>query len=253
VFQTGASVGEIWHESYRSDAELLVKHIFTSERLSIQVHPPHDAAVARGHPWGKDEAWLVVDAKPGAVIGLGLTHEVDRAELLAAALDGKIEHLLEWRPVRPGDFFYSKAGTVHAIGAGVTVVEIQQNLDLTYRLFDYGRSRELHLEEGISVAELKPWSSLFKRFSIGGGRSVLACGDCFVVEEWLLDRQVWADGNGSELLFIPIEGASLLDGEVVAPGSVFSTARRVSLLPDGPIRMLVAYSGASVQKAILQT
>ena len=94
-------VGEIWFEP-PADAALLVKYLFTAERLSIQVHPDDAAARARGLPRGKDEAWYVLDAEPGARIGLGLTHEVSREALRAAALDGSIEQLLDWRPVRPG-------------------------------------------------------------------------------------------------------------------------------------------------------
>src|SRR5690606_27464023 len=128
----GAPVGEVWFQPPDgSDPDLLVKYLFTSERLSIQVHPDDEAARARGHPRGKDEAWLVLDAEPGATIGLGLIEAIDRDTLRRAALDGSIERLLDWRPVKAGDFFYSRAGTIHAIGPGLTLVEVQQNVDLT--------------------------------------------------------------------------------------------------------------------------
>ena len=100
-----APIGEIWFEP-PAGAPLLVKYLFTSERLSVQVHPDDEAAGARGFPRGKDEAWFVLDAEPGAAIGLGLVREVTREALRAAALDGGIEALLDWRPVARGDIFY---------------------------------------------------------------------------------------------------------------------------------------------------
>src|SRR6476661_6148361 len=133
----GVPVGEIWFEP-PAGASLLVKYLFTAERLSIQVHPDDAAARAKGYPRGKDEAWYILDAAPDARIGLGLTHDVSRDALRAAALDGSIEALLDWRPVSPGETLYLPPGTIHAIGGGIALVEIQQHLDLTYRLYDYG-------------------------------------------------------------------------------------------------------------------
>src|SRR3546814_2738640 len=91
---------------------------------------------------GKDEAWLILAAEPDSTIALGTKRPVGREELRDAALDGSIEDLLDWKPVKAGDFYYSPAGTVHAIGAGITLIEVQQNVDLTYRLYDYGRPRD---------------------------------------------------------------------------------------------------------------
>src|SRR5262249_13298778 len=152
------------------------KFLFTSERLSIQVHPDDPAARAAGHPRGKDEAWLVLGADAGATIGLGLTHAVSREALRAAALDGSVEGLIDWRPVQTGDCFYSPAGTIHALGAGLTVLEIQQNLDLTYRLYDYGRPRELHLDEALAVADLSPGRGAGAEEPIDRGRDRIAAG-----------------------------------------------------------------------------
>jgi mannose-6-phosphate isomerase len=153
----GARIGEVWFE----DAEpqpLLLKYIFTSERLSIQVHPDDAQARAEGYPHGKEECWYVLDAEPGATIGIGTTRALTGAELRAAALDGSLEHLVDWKPVRAGDFFHIPTGTVHAIGAGITLAEIQQNVDLTYRLYDYGRPRELHLESGVAASRAEPYA-----------------------------------------------------------------------------------------------
>jgi len=156
VFGTssGERIGEIWFRHPDSeDLPLLVKYIFTSEKLSVQVHPSDQEARDRGFLGGKNECWYIIEAEEGARLGLGLRSPVSEAELRSAALDGSIEQLMDWRSVQAGDFFYVPAGTIHAIGGGITLLEIQQNSDVTYRLYDYGRPRELHLDDGIAVAQ----------------------------------------------------------------------------------------------------
>lgn len=152
-------IGEIWFaHPDGNESAILVKFLFTSERLSIQVHPGDAAAQAAGFRSGKDECWLVLDADAGAELGVGLIHETSREALREAALDGSIVDLVDWRPARKGDFIFNPAGTVHAIGGGLTIVEVQQNVDCTYRLYDYGRPRPLHLDAGLAVAALGPRS-----------------------------------------------------------------------------------------------
>jgi len=153
----GRRVGEIWFEG-PAGLPLLAKYIFTSEKLSVQVHPDDAAARARGLARGKSECWYILDAEPGAVLGLGLRREVPRETLRAAAADGSIEGLMDWVPVTRGDFFFVPAGTVHAIGAGIALLEFQQASDVTYRLYDYGRPRELHLDEAVAVARPGPYA-----------------------------------------------------------------------------------------------
>lgn len=152
----GRRIGEIWFEG-PAGLPLLAKYIFTSEKLSIQVHPDDAAARARGLPRGKSECWFILEAEPGAVLGLGLARETTREALRAAAEDGGIEALIDWVPVAAGDFFFVPAGTVHAIGAGIALLEFQQASDVTYRLYDYGRPRALHLDEALAVATLGPY------------------------------------------------------------------------------------------------
>lgn len=147
----GKRVGEIWFEPKAGFDRLLAKYLFTSEKLSVQVHPS-DAQAPTGHS-GKEECWLVLDAEEDARLAIGFREPVAPKQMRAAALDGSIEHLLEWYPAKRGDFFYLPAGTVHAIGPGLSLVEIQQNSDITYRLFDYGRPRELHLDAALAVAK----------------------------------------------------------------------------------------------------
>ena len=152
----GRMIGEVWYQD-DPPLPLLVKFIFTSARLSVQVHPDDAYAKSKGLERGKTEMWHVLRADPGGQIGLGFRHEIDRETMRRAALDGSIVDLIRWFDVKPGESYLVSAGTVHALGAGVVVVEVQQTSDTTYRLFDYGRPRELHLDDGMAVAHLGPW------------------------------------------------------------------------------------------------
>ena len=143
------NIGEVWFEA---DLPLLVKFVFTSERLSVQVHPGDEFAAAHEKSRGKTEMWYVLRADPGARIATGFRHAISRERLRASALSGEIEQLLNWIDVTAGDAFYVPAGTVHAIGGGLALCEIQQYSDITYRLYDYGRPRELHLDKAVQVA-----------------------------------------------------------------------------------------------------
>ncbi len=222
-------VGEIWFEP-PAGAALLVKYLFTAERLSIQVHPDDEAARSRGFPRGKDEAWFILDAEPDARIGLGLTREVSRETLREAALDGSIVALLDWRPVTPGEILYSPAGTIHAIGGGISLIEIQQNLDLTYRLHDYGRPRELHLDEGVAVAKPGPWAPP----PLPPGSNIVAGGRAFRVERWTRGGRLHGPAE-----VIPLLAAGTIDGAPFATGAAWHVAGEAEILGEG-IDLLVA-------------
>ena len=127
----GEPVGEIWFQAPGDAApDLLIKYLFTSEKLSVQVHPDDEQAHARGLPRGKDECWLILGAEPGSTIALGTKAPVERDRLRAAALDGSIEQLLDWKPVKAGDFFYVPSGTVHAIVEPGSAPRISQHSSL---------------------------------------------------------------------------------------------------------------------------
>jgi mannose-6-phosphate isomerase len=130
---------------------LLVKFLFPRHKLSVQVHPDDDAARATGEPCGKTECWYVISAEPGAQIALGLKPGTTREQLKQAIQETRAEELLNWVTLKVGDMFYADAGTVHAIGPGSVIIETQQNSDTTYRLYDYGRGRELHVQQGLAV------------------------------------------------------------------------------------------------------
>ncbi|KRA81324.1 class I mannose-6-phosphate isomerase [Altererythrobacter sp. Root672] len=216
----GKRIGEIWFVPPTELPELLVKYIFTSEKLSVQVHPSDTQTEAAGlGKQGKEECWLVIDADPGAVLGMGFDGEIDRETMRQAALDGSIEDMLVWHPVKAGDFFYIPANTVHAIGGGVSIIEIQQNSDITYRLYDYGRPRELHLEEAIGVAQGRPYDEQRAMHVPDRGDMTLVEGPWFRLDR--LDggpaAAIAAKYHGP-LLVIPREGSAVVSGEVVAPG-----------------------------------
>jgi len=134
---------------------LLVKLLFPNEKLSVQVHPDDAQAQAAGETRGKTECWYVLEAEPGASVMLGLKPGVDAEMLKASVADNTMESLVEKIPVSVGDMLFVDAGTVHAIGPGVVLLETQQTSDVTYRLYDYGRPRELHLERGLKVIKQK--------------------------------------------------------------------------------------------------
>jgi mannose-6-phosphate isomerase len=150
-------IGEMWF-SAQPDLPVLVKFLFTSERLSVQVHPDDAYARAHNNCTGKTEMWHILRAEPGAAVALGLREATSKERLRAAALSGEIVEMLNWIPAHPGDTFFVPAGTIHAIGAGLVLCEIQQFSDVTYRLFDYHRQpeRELHLDDSLAVANLEP-------------------------------------------------------------------------------------------------
>jgi mannose-6-phosphate isomerase len=201
-----ARVGEIWYEAPDGAVlPLLVKWLFTSEKLSIQVHPNDAEAQARGQPTGKEECWYIVSAEPGAVLGMGTKRALSGDELREASQSGEIEALMDWKPVKAGDYFYIPAGTVHAIGVGITLIEVQQYADITYRLYDYGRPRELHLDDGVAVSKAAPYVD--PRHGKTAGNALLIDGPHFRL--WYLH----GDDGGMELpvserrWVIPIKGS----------------------------------------------
>lgn len=237
VAPEGRRIGEIWFEPPADLPELLVKYLFTSEKLSVQCHPDDDQAEAAGlGRKGKEECWLVVAAEPGATLGIGFHDTLTADELRAAALDGSIEEKLVWHPVQAGDFFYIPANTVHAIGPGCSIIEIQQNSDITYRLYDYGRPRELHLEEGMAVAHGAPYpAELYQRLPESGS-ATLVDGPHFRLD--LVDGEA-PEGlqyaYAESALVIPMRGEVLVDGALVNPGecALAKGLADVSFAPDG--------------------
>ncbi len=212
TIENGPALGKSLKE-VAPDFPLLVKMLFPNEKLSVQVHPDDAQAQALGQPRGKTECWYVLEAAPGAAVACGLKAGVTPEQVRASALDGSMESLLEMVPVEVGDMVFVDAGTVHAIGPGVVLLEVQQTCDITYRMFDYGRPRELHLEAGLAVMKTKT----------NAGKIAPRAMDGFVrlIEQqyFIVDRFELEPGE----VLVPIAGVGCLvslrgEGVVIAPG-----------------------------------
>jgi mannose-6-phosphate isomerase len=228
---SGERIGEIWFEPPPELPQVLVKYLFTSEKLSVQVHPSDETA------WegeaGKEECWLVLDAEPDARLAIGFSDPITPAEIGAAAQDGTIESRLAWFNARPGDLFYIPAGTVHAIGSGLSLVEVQQASDTTFRLYDYGRPRELHLDRALAVSRGAPYGPEHRR-SIADG-SVLVDGPHFRLEriEGAPDALTLAAYPGA-LLVLPLGGkVTARDGSACADAGECLVSSRIDSLDFG--------------------
>jgi mannose-6-phosphate isomerase len=236
-------IGEIWFDAPEgTDPALMVKYLFTSERLSIQVHPNDKQAKARGHKRGKEEAWVVLAAEPDSTIALGTKRPLTADELRAAALDGSIEDLMHWQSVKAGDVFYSPAGTVHAIGAGITLIEVQQNVDLTYRLYDYGRPRELHLDDGVAVSKAEPFVNPASPEVMSPEMTRIVESDKFTVDRFLLlPGKAISVSTGREFWFIPVEGNGKVNGHDFAAGECWLVDEPCAIDASMPVDLLIAY------------
>jgi mannose-6-phosphate isomerase len=238
-------VGEIWFEAPgASDLPLLVKYIFTSEKLSVQVHPNDEQAAERGLARGKSECWYILDCEPGAKLGLGLRTPLSPAALREAAIGGSIEADLDWKPVAPGDFFFVPAGTVPAIGAGIALLEIQQNSDVTYRLYDYGRPRELHLDDAIAVARAEPYRAPRSSASGAPVDTVLVDGPQFTVVRATAAEAVPASLSARRRWIIPLEGWAAWREEQASAGECLLLEPSAPLSIGNSSVVLVAAEGA---------
>lgn len=251
-------IGEIWFTT-TSDiaAPLLVKYLFTSEKLSIQVHPDDQQAQRIGLAGGKSECWFVLSAEPDARLGIGLIDDAKRSDLRQAAIDGSIEQMIDWKPVRPGSFFYIPAGTVHAIGGGITLVEVQQNNDITYRLFDYGRPRELHLDDGLAIAALTPYH-MREKFVVGDRceRLVERTQSPFLLDSISLGRDEKFKTDAAPLWFVPLKGEGRIDGERWKSGECWYLPENCTIAADQNAHFFIARhlgSSAMVPQCPTQT
>ena len=255
---TGDAVGELWFERADKDAPtpaLLLKLLFTSEPLSIQVHPDDTFARAMGLPNGKSEAWYIISAKPDAQIGVGLKHRITPQELRASIRDGSIVELVHWRPVEKGDVILIPAGTIHALGAGIVLAEIQQRSDTTFRLFDYGRARELHEDNGVAVANAWPLRSSHKPTRVSGERTVLVASRYFVLERLELpEGSSWALLAEPETWIVVLDGHAAIGLAALSIGqAVFVAGGRTSIeVGINGLTALVAYPASAPIGSLLQ-
>ncbi len=241
---TAEKTGEAWF----TDAEalpLLVKFLFTSEKLSVQVHPDDEFAARHERSPGKTEMWHVLRAEPGASVALGLLEPVSGARLREASLNGEIERLLAWREVSVGDSFFVPPGTIHAIGAGLALCEVQQPSDVTYRLYDYGRPRELHLEKAIAVSRACAHPGRQTPVAQPGGAELLAECPYFRVLKRRIERPyAWAGATGAAIAVV-LEGSGVIAGEPFRAGEAWLIAPGAApfeIAPHAPVALLEAIS-----------
>lgn len=256
---TNDPVGELWFERAEGGASgpaLRLKLLFTSEPLSIQVHPDDICARAMGLPNGKSEAWYVLSAKPDAKIGVGLKHRVTPQQLRASIGDGSIVDLVQWRPVAKGDAVFIPAGTIHALGAGIVLAEIQQHSEATFRLFDYGRGRDLHEDNGVAAAEAGPLQFAGGASRLTHERTVLVASQHFVFEKVDLPAgSSWALLAEPETWILVIDGHAAVGLTAVSLGeAILVSGGRTSIEvgADG-LTALVAYPAAAPVASLLQT
>jgi mannose-6-phosphate isomerase len=239
---------------------LLLKFLFPHEKLSVQVHPDDAQAVRVGQPWGKTECWYIAHAKTGAQIALGLKPGVSVKELEEVIHQKRAEEVLNWMNVYAGDMIYVAGGTVHTLGPGSVVVETQQQSDTTYRLYDYGRPRELHLKDGMAAVKEKVNSGKVVRPApeqMNGGRNrhaPLVGAPYFVVDMFEakdpLELSTQDDsGRSSVQILVAVEGCGVIEAAgadpvtlakgdaVVVPASM----RKFGVRPQWALEFLRAY------------
>jgi mannose-6-phosphate isomerase len=171
---------------------LLMKVLLPREKLSVQVHPNDQEAALLGQPRGKTECWYILSADPGATVAVGLNAPLTAPQLRAAIESNTLEHYLNYIPVAPGDLVFVDAGTIHAIGPGMVVLETQQYSDVTYRLYDYGRPRELHIDAGLAVSKSNTRAGLIKPTSMISFVRLVA-SDYFLVDRFLVTDDLPAE------------------------------------------------------------
>lgn len=196
---------------------LLVKFLFTAEKLSVQVHPDDEQARRVGQLCGKTECWYVLNAKPEARVALGLAPGVTTEQFRQAIQANAAEHLLNWVPVREGDMIFVDAGTVHTIGGGLVLVETQQSSDITYRLYDYGRPRELHVDQGLAAVKLHTGAGKVVRSS-GSSSNLLVRSKYFQVEKMNIRQPLHAEMTpASPQILVATEGAGVVESHGMEP------------------------------------
>ncbi|WP_193554861.1 mannose-6-phosphate isomerase, class I [Halobacillus salinus] len=238
VIQNGALEGKTLKEAWEDNRELfanesgeefplLVKILDSKKDLSVQVHPDDTyAREVENQNYGKTECWYVIDCEPGAEIIFG-HHSKNKQELERMVENGEWESLLRRIPVQPGDFYYVPSGTIHAIGAGIQILETQQSSDITYRVYDYdrvgsdGKKRELHLEKSLEVTNTPHEDPAIERthsLEAGLRKETLTEETYFSVYHWTLD------GTSQDLKTETYQLMSVLEGEgeVVTDGKTFS-------------------------------
>lgn len=253
----GDPIGELWFartDAAAPESALLLKLLFTTAPLSIQIHPDDAMARSIGLANGKTEAWYILSAAPDARVAVGLKHPLSPTDLRSAISDGSIADLVQWHPVSKGDAIFVPAGTIHSIGAGIVLAEIQQRSNATFRLFDYGRRRELHIDNAVAAARAAPAERQSPPEKLNAARSALVISRYFVLEQVdLLPGSVWTLTSLGEIWMLVIEGHAQFGSTDVSVGqAVFLEADHAGIQAgaDG-MKALLAYPGPNVNSGVL--
>jgi len=255
----GELVGENVFNQHGNEFPLLVKFIDTSDYLSVQVHPDDEVARSLHNSNGKTEMWYILDAQPGAEIISGFNKDVDHEVLLKHVENNTLREIMLAKPVKPGDVLFLPAGRVHAIGAGITLCEIQQASDITYRLYDWdrpgmdGKPRELHLEQALKVIDYKKAREFTVNYTPATNGSVNLVRDKhFTTNLLTFERKIETDYYlvDSFVLLVCIDGAFEIQyqggNESIAKGEVVllpAEIHQLSYIPKEPCRVLETYIG----------
>jgi mannose-6-phosphate isomerase len=204
---------------------------------------------------GKTEAWYVLSAAPEAKVALGLKRRLTPQQLRDAVDDGSISDLIAWHPVAANDVISVAAGTIHAIGAGLVIAEIQQRSDVTFRLFDYGRQRELHVADAIAVAVAGPVESWARSSELTAERQLLVSNPHFVFERInLAPNSSWCMEAERETWLLVLAGSAVAGAFDITTGDVlFAQSDRIDI-HSGAIGVvaLAAYTGGGPVPDLLQ-
>ena len=191
---------------------LLIKLIDAKENLSVQVHPSDEYALKNENSFGKSEMWHIISADEGSGLYVGLNKDYQKEDIQKALKEGTILDYLNFFKVKPGDTFVINPGTIHAIGKGVRLIEIQQNSNLTYRLYDYNRvdqngsPRELHIDKALEVINYHRYQS------VRSGSSLLADNEYFTVKEISFDKELELTANERSFIsFTFLEGEGMVN------------------------------------------
>ena len=239
---------ELLGESFENkEFPLLVKLINSKEKLSVQVHPSDEYAKRVENSLGKTEAWYVVDAKPGASLIVG-TKNCDKAIFEKAIREGKTEEYLNKIEVKKGDCFLINSGLVHAICEGVIIAEIQQSSDITYRIYDYGRPREIHVEKSMDVIDFN-----LKPINASGKKLVSFCGyekgsEYFTIEKYVVSSEVSENSDINKFfIFTCVDGKGTIiseDGtkmDILKGDSILIPAKLGKYTIQGELTLLKSY------------
>jgi mannose-6-phosphate isomerase len=256
--QNGDTIGELWfqrRDQKAPESALLLKLLFTTQPLSIQVHPDDSFARLIGIAHGKAEAWYVLAAKPGAKVALGLKRQLTSHELRTSIDEGSIAGLVQWHDVEEDDVIYVPGGTIHALGAGLVVAEIQQRSDTTFRLFDFGRQRELHVDQAVAAAKATPPEPQSPQRRLTDARTLLVATPEFVFERIdLTPESNWALTAEQETWMIIIAGHARICGKNASVGVVVFLDVDSTCLEVGSagLRGLLAYPGSQPDLSLLR-